>query len=109
MSLLMPHRLAYLRRLIALAFVGLGGFAFASSVASCGSRTGLFADLGDDGGLPDGTLPDGAPDGAVPCIPGRFTFELATAHIMFVIDRSSSMAFPLDGRDNQPTNQWRWF
>ncbi len=102
----MPHRLAYLRRLIALAFVGLGGFMLAS-IASCGSRTGLFSDS-SLGALPDGAVLDAAPDGAVPCIPGRFTFELATAHLMFVIDRSGSMAFTLDGRDNQPTSQWRW-
>src|SRR3954454_16431798 len=72
------------------------------AMGACGSRTGLF---GSDspGGLPDGALPDaqvtdGPPDGKVPCTPGRFGFELATAQLMFVIDRSGSMAFALDGR-----------
>lgn len=72
-------------------------------LASCGSKTGLF---GADalGTLPDGGLPEGSPfvdaqpDGPIKCTPGRFTFELATAQLMFVIDRSGSMAFALDGR-----------
>jgi hypothetical protein len=70
------------------------------AVASCGSRTGLFGPAGD-GALADGGLPDGratGPDGTVPCVPGRFDLELATAQIMFVIDRSGSMQFEL-GRD----------
>lgn len=70
-------------------------------VGACGSRTGLFADEDDvrrDGAVPvDGARPDAQVDGQVPCTPGRFTFELATAQIMFVIDRSGSMAFALDG------------
>lgn len=72
-----------------------------AAVASCGSRTGLW---GTDviGALPEGGLdvnvPDAPPDGAVKCTPGRFQFELATAQLMFVVDRSGSMAFSLDGR-----------
>jgi hypothetical protein len=78
------------------------------SVASCGSRTGLFGPEGQ-GLLPDGAIPDGeAPDGAVPCVPGEFDLELATAQLMFVLDRSGSMAFTLDGRRDQPRSQWRW-
>lgn len=71
------------------------------AIASCGSRTGLW---GADslGALPDGggadALVDGGVDGAVACTPGRFTFVLATAQLMFVVDRSGSMAFSLDGR-----------
>jgi hypothetical protein len=82
---------------------------FATAVVvmgACGSRTGLF---GEDptGALPDGSFADrpftdGPPDGAVPCTPGRFAFELATAQLMFVIDRSGSMAFALDGRRPDP-------
>ncbi len=84
--------------------VGLFTSAIALMVA-CGSRTGLF---GDDPGFDPNFLPDGAPrdgqaadgpiDGQVPCTPGRFDFVLATAQLMFVIDRSGSMAFALDGR-----------
>ena len=72
------------------------------AMASCGSRTGLFggdAFGGPDGSFPDATpIPDGPTDGPIKCIPGRFTFELATAQLMFVIDRSGSMAFSLDGQ-----------
>lgn len=87
------------------AFAGLA-FLF---VASCGSKTGLFGPEGQ-GLLPDGALPD-APqpvDGQVPCVPGQFDLELATAQLMFVLDRSGSMAFTLDGRREQPVSQWRW-
>ena len=73
------------------------------ALGACGSRTGLFGEdpLGGsslDGSLRDGQVPDGPLDGAVPCTPGRFDFVLATAQLMFVIDRSGSMAFSLDGR-----------
>ena len=73
------------------------------AMASCGSRTGLFS--GDVlGNLPDGSItdttpiPDAAPDGPLNCTPCRFAFELGTAQLMFVLDRSGSMAFSLDGR-----------
>jgi hypothetical protein len=84
-------------------FVVAGLFALSVvAVASCGSRTGLFGvdALGTlpDGSFPEGGLPDGTTDGPVKCTPGRFTFELATAQLMFVIDRSGSMAFSLDGK-----------
>ncbi len=82
-------------------------------VAACGSRTGLFgSDPGVDpnalldGAVRDRQAPDGPIDGQVPCTPGRFDFVLATAQLMFVIDRSGSMAFALDGRrPNQTTQQ----
>jgi hypothetical protein len=87
-----------------------GSFALSAvAIASCGSRTGLFGGddalttLPDGGGLPDGFVPpDAGDDGKVPCMPGQFTFVLATAQLMFVIDRSGSMAFSLDGQ--QPVN-----
>ena len=86
------------RRFVAAGFFALG----IASLGACGSRTGLFgadsiANL-PDGSLPDGGVLDGPPDGAVACTPGRFTLDLAIAQLMFVIDRSGSMAFSLDGK-----------
>ncbi len=75
------------------------------ALVSCGSRTGLFGpdpsdlitaqDAGKDAA-------DVVPDGPIPCIPGRFTFELALTQLMFVIDRSGSMAFDLEGHADNP-------
>jgi hypothetical protein len=80
-----------------------------AAMGACGSRTGLFGEdplvTSLDGSLRDGAL-DGPPDGAIPCTPGRFDFVLATAQLMFVVDRSGSMAFALDGtRPNEQTGQ----
>jgi hypothetical protein len=75
------------------------------AMISCGSRTGLFgpdSELAADASLDGG---DAGEDGAVPCKPGRFTFELALTQLMFVIDRSGSMAFSLDGLSGQPPNE----
>lgn len=90
-----------------LPFLFLGG---AVAFTACGSRTGLFGSgdatglLDGGGGLTEGgTLPDGAPDGPVQCTPGKFAFELARAQLMFVIDRSGSMAFSLNGQRPNPT------
>ena len=82
-------------------------FAGLAVVAACGSRTGLYGTSSSSGFLPDGapitdgptTIIDGnVPDGPIACTPGKFTFDLAAAQLMFVIDRSGSMAFSLDGR-----------
>ncbi|MBX3227323.1 MAG: VWA domain-containing protein [Labilithrix sp.] len=73
---------------------------------ACGSRTGLF---GADPSLEisvDASI-DVSID-VVACVPGEFTFELALTQLMFVLDRSGSMAFTLDGRRLQPRSQWRW-
>lgn len=72
-------------------------------MASCGSRTGLWGTddpvaAVPDAGRRDTSVADAPVDGQVKCTPGRFSFELATAQLMFVIDRSGSMAFSLDGR-----------
>lgn len=80
----------------------------AAVVVACGSRTGLFAD--ELAGAPPSPIVDAAPDAPteVPCIPGRFTFELALTQLMFVLDRSRSMTFDLDGNTVVPRSQWRW-
>lgn len=94
----------------------------AIAVVSCGSRTGLFVDEPLDAsadGPSEADLPDAdasvdrdaeadadaavdAPlDGLVPCVPGNFSFQLAIPQVMFVLDRSGSMAFAL-GQDSEP-------
>ncbi len=92
-------------------------------VASCGSRTGLFGPLPDAvvdasvdapresstdasrdapvDALPDVRL-DAALDGPLACVPGTFDFGLARPQLMFVLDRSGSMAFGLDRTDFPP-------
>ena len=84
--------------------LGAAGFmVIGLSLASCGSRTGLF---GSEDPLtsnsPDGSRDasrdgDADADGMIACVPGTFNFALATAQLMFVVDRSGSMAFSLDG------------
>jgi hypothetical protein len=90
---------------------------WAIAVVSCGSRTGLFGPEPPDGlttgdaATPPGDqeAPDAPSDAPVPCIPGRFPFVPATAQLMFVIDRSGSMAASLDGTDPPPAGeQSRW-
>lgn len=85
----------------------------ALAVASCGSRTGLFApEDGADGsvvGRVDGQADGPRTPDANPCIPGEFTLEVATAQLMFVIDRSGSMAFTLNSSSPaQPGQLSRW-
>jgi hypothetical protein len=90
--------------------LGLLGVAFAS-VASCGSRTGLFGiDVpNEDGGGSGSGEGDAKIDGPVPCVPGTFDIDLALSQLMFVIDRSGSMAFSLAGVDPPPPGQLsRW-
>jgi hypothetical protein len=89
----------------------LAASAATAALVSCGSRTGLFgpddcpdcaADASSDAPTPV--------DGRVPCVPGRFTFDLALTQLMFVIDRSGSMAFDLMGRGPTgiPEDEKRW-
>lgn len=91
-----------------------GALLFAATVvavSSCGSRTGLFGPdgLGDGGRNEGGAFTDGPPPDANPCIPGKFTLEVATAQLMFVIDRSGSMAFSLAGDETPPPGvRTRW-
>lgn len=100
----MPRPSAPAALLSAIAVVG--GAAILTG-AGCGSRTGLFgvdleaaADASTDR-TPSTT--DASGGGPIACTPGRFAFDLASAQIMFVIDRSGSMNFSLDGQ--QPSQQ----
>lgn len=79
------------------------------TIASCGSRTGLFGP--DEVAVTEAAV-DASIDVAdepVGCRPGKFTFELATAQLMFVLDRSGSMASSVAGQDPVPPGQQsRW-
>lgn len=88
-----------MRALLPIAVAGL-----VVAAASCGSRTGLFVDARDT----VDAAPDAPLDGAVPCTPGTFDFDLAVTQLMFVLDRSGSMRFDLQGNANQPRSSWRW-
>lgn len=101
------------------------------ALANCGSRTGLFIDLPDllpdaqaDVDVPDvradvvnDVQPDVFPDvrldapddGPVACVPGTFTFTLATPQLMFVLDRSGSMKYLLTSNvEAKPGEPSRW-
>jgi len=80
------------------------------AMVSCGSRTGLFGPDSDffTGDAAREATADAGPDGVVACVPGRFTFELALTQLMFVVDRSRSMRFTLEGADIVPRRMWRW-
>jgi hypothetical protein len=77
------------------------------ALGACGSRTGLFVAEAVPEGGPDASAD--AIEETVGCKPGTFTLELATAQLMFVLDRSGSMAFSLAGQDPPPPGQQsRW-
>jgi hypothetical protein len=82
------------------------GLGVCAAVIACGSRTGLFSEAAPTD-IPD-IVVDAGPDAAVPCRPGRFTFDLALTQLMFVIDRSQSMTFGIDGDRFAPRSEWRW-
>ncbi|MDB4998834.1 MAG: hypothetical protein JWM74_6266 [Myxococcaceae bacterium] len=80
-------------------------FAIATS-ASCGARTPLIEPEAFEEPTPDASvIPDASTKDvsredvtdAPICTPGRFVFQLAAAQLMFVIDRSGSMALDLSG------------
>ena len=87
------------RLLLALSLVG---------VVGCGAKTGLLipdADVLPDAGMDAGT--DAGTD-AGRCIPRDLELERRGAQVMFVIDRSNSMADTLDGREPQAGEPSRW-
>jgi hypothetical protein len=77
-------------------------------IAGCGAKTGLLVpDVGTDAG-PDAFAPPDAfvpPDAPLTCVPGHYTLVRGSAEVMFVIDRSGSMAFNLDG-SMVPPRRW---
>ncbi len=97
-------------------------FTALAAIASCGSRTGLFGpeDTGlnvqapdpFDGGRDARSVRDAIPDvieEPLGCIPGTFTFALATPQLMFVLDRSGSMEFQLTSNTpSTPSQPSRW-
>lgn len=109
-------------------------FTVLAAVASCGSRTGLFGPEPPIDAAIEGDTPDAKPDAArdaraeaeaeadapfdaaidvieepIGCVPGKFTFSLATPQLMFVLDRSGSMDFSLTANEPAPPGQpSRW-
>lgn len=81
--------LTWARALGALALLALAGG------AACGSKTGL-------------RLPDvmDVPDVHEACVPGRFALQRRSADIVFVIDRSSSMNWGLEGGRGATPTRW---
>jgi hypothetical protein len=80
-------------------------------VVGCGARTGLLVDDAPlDASVRDATAdvadaPD-LPDGMVTCTPGEFPLERFSVDLMLVIDRSSSMAYNIDGTSLNPPRKW---
>jgi hypothetical protein len=80
-------------------------------LAACGAKTGLRIDHIDasvdapvDAGVDSPDSPD-SPDAPLSCVPGHFTLVRGSVEVMFVLDRSGSMALNLDGSANPPR---RW-
>ncbi len=71
-----------------------GALVIAAIPLACGARTGLGADI-DVGAPLDATSEDAA---RVPCIPGQIALTRARPAVMFVLDRSRSMADTIAGR-----------
>jgi hypothetical protein len=77
-------------------------------IAGCGAKTGLLIrhyDGGPDAPVDAFMPPDAGLDAPLSCIPGHYTLVRGTAEVMFVIDRSGSMAFNLDG-SMLPPRRW---
>ena len=79
-------------------------------LASCGAKTGLgLQEVADAGpppvGMDAGT--DAGTDAGLVCRPGRVRLEQSRVEVVFVIDRSGSMAFNFDGDAPRP-GEARW-
>lgn len=82
-----------------------------SCAVGCGARTGLLVDDARvDASVQDATFDSldvaDIPDGTVTCIPGHFPLERFSVDLMLVIDRSSSMAYNIDGTSLRPPRKW---
>ncbi len=106
------------------------GLSLFLSLAGCGARTGLRVGAPDDVvdapdvmDVMDATAePDAMeepdvldvldvpqePEAPPVCMPGRFTLARSSAELMFVIDRSGSMGFALDGTPALGMTPSRW-
>lgn len=96
--------------------------ATACATSACGAKTGLLVpdasmdssmdaerDVVDVQDVPDVLdVRDVVEDEVAACVPGRFTLDRRGAEIMFVIDRSNSMAFSLNGATNPGMMPTRW-
>ena len=101
-----------------------------AAFAACGAKTGLrepdasaapdvadVADVADVMDTPDvmdapdvADVPDVVDVADVPpaCVPGRFELERRSAEVMFVIDRSGSMSYAINGRRAFGDTPTRW-
>jgi hypothetical protein len=82
-----------------------------SCMVGCGARTGLLVeDRPVDASIRDAATDPvdvtDVPDGMVTCIPGQFPLERFAVDLMLVIDRSSSMAYNIDGKSLNPPRKW---
>ncbi len=104
----------------ALSIFSLSTLSLSLALAGCGAKTGLLVwdaqpesgiDASDASDVPDAPdasdVPD-VPEAPPVCVPGRFELERRGAEVMFVIDRSNSMAFSLDGDPNPMGEPTRW-
>lgn len=68
-------------------------------------------DAGQDAGVDAGLSDAGAPDAGPPdagCMPATVALEPAVPTVLFVIDRSGSMLFDIDGREDAGLSASRW-
>lgn len=81
-------------------------FASILAICGCGAKTGLLVpDSGPDGGMDAGI--DAGVDAAV-CMPEPVALQRRGAQLMFVVDRSNSMARTLDDEVPGPGEDDRW-
>lgn len=87
--------------------------ALALSIAACGSKTGLgvdHPDAGIDAGRDAAVVDagrDAAPDAPM-CVPGVVALDASGVDVVFVVDRSGSMAAAFDGLPPAPGERSRW-
>lgn len=86
--------------------ISLAGLVLCCLSSGCGARTELAAQSFES----VAPAPTAAPGPVTPeptkaCVAGTFTLERARAKVLFVIDRSGSMAQGLDG-SQQPPSRW---